>query len=132
MSNRSIDPLVDATISKGIEPILKRLHKDLGQPLSTEIVIIMDGIPGPRVLVFEGGHDERLPDGEARVQIRRAFKGDRYIYSVDAVYRRDFSPKTGFSGFTAKGDIRICSDGILDVRTKNWTVRYNVWEFSER
>lgn len=132
MSNRSIDPLIEATISKGIEPILKRLQKDLGQPLSTEVVIIMDGIPGPRVVVSEGVQGERPPDGEARVKMRRTFGGDRYIYFVDTVYRRDFSPKTGFSGFTAKGEIRIGHDGAPEVRPKNWTVRYHVWEFSER
>lgn len=130
MSDRAIDPLIEAIITKGIEPILKQLQKDIGQSLSTEVVIIMDDIPGPRVIVSESEKDAAdIYDGEARVKIRRTFKSDRYLFSIEAVYRRNISPKTGFSGFTAKGEIRIDKGDKLDVRLKNWTARYNIWEF---
>jgi len=131
MTEKPIDPLIAAVVERGIAPLLKRIGKDLGRDLSTDVCIVRDGIKGPTIAVDTAAEERAVAvDGEVRLRIREAYGGQRYVYTAEAVYKRDVSP-TGFSGFVAKGEARTTDDGRVDVQAKSWTVRYNVWEFSE-
>jgi hypothetical protein len=133
MSEKPLDPVIEATIEQGIAPLLKRIEKDLGRSLSTSVIVFQDGLRGPTIEV--GGSEEvsgtpAVSDGELRLRIRETYGGKRYVYSAEAVYNRTVST-TGFSGFVAKGEVLVADDARIDVLAKNWTVRYNVWEFSD-
>jgi hypothetical protein len=72
--------------------------------------------------------DEANPDAssECRVYFKETYGRDRLLFSAEAIYSRELSPKTGFSGFEVQGDVTLAD---RKVRTKGWTVRYNVWDW---
>lgn len=130
MSDCPIDPVIEAILDQGVAPVLEKVEKDLGRPLITDVVVRMGGVGGPRILVGGGEEPEPSPDGELRLQIREAFGKGRFLYAMESVYSRETSD-TGFSGFTAKGEVKVTESGVATVTPKGLTVRYNVWEFTE-
>jgi hypothetical protein len=92
-------------------------------------VIVRDGVEGPTIVIDTSAEKSTTVDGEARLRIRETYGGNRYVYAAEAVYEKGVST-VGFSGFVAKGEVRVDDAGRVDVQAKNWTGRYNVWEFS--
>jgi hypothetical protein len=130
MSDRPIDRLVEVILDQCIVPVLQKVEGDLGRPLITDVVVRMNGVDGPRIVVGGGEEPEPSPDGELRLQIREAFGKGRFLYAMESVYSRETSD-TGFSGFTAKGEVKLSESGVATVTPKGLTVRYHVWEFTE-
>lgn len=130
MSDRPIDPLIEAILHQGVVPVLEKVEKDLGRPLITDVVVRMNGVEGPRILVGCGEEPDPTPAGELRLQIREAFGKGRFLYVMESVYSRETSD-AGFSGFTAKGEVKLSESGVVTVTPKALTVRYHVWEFTE-
>jgi hypothetical protein len=128
MSDSPINQLIETILNQGITPVLQKIEKELGRSLITDVVVQMNGVDGPRILIGGDEEPEPTPDGELRLQVREAFGKGRYLYSMESVYSRSTSD-TGFSGFTAKGEVKLSESGVMIVTTKGFTVRYNVWEF---
>ena len=128
MSDRPLDPVVEAVISHAAVPLLEKLQKELSRKLITDVVVFMEGVSGPRVRI--GDDDPSVePDGELRVWIRETHGNDRFVYSMESVYRPNVST-VGFSGFVAKGEVRVGEQRVPAVKPKTWTIRYNVWSFT--
>ena len=128
MSERPLDPVVEAVISHAAVPLLEKLQKELGRQLITDVVVFMESVAGPRVRI--GGDDPSTEaDGELRVWIREAHGNGRFVYSMESVYRSNVSA-VGFSGFVAKGEVRVGERRVPEVEPKAWTIRYNVWSFT--
>lgn len=117
--------IVTAVIDDAIRPLLARLRKQLKVPLPTTVTVWTPGMLGPSVLI---SGDDRITNagGECRLYFKETYGGDRLLFMAEAIYARDLSPKTGFSGFDLEGDVTL-ADG--KVRTKGWTGRYNVWDW---
>lgn len=129
MSDRPLDPVVDAVMTEAVYPLIDRIEKDLGLKLVTDVSFLLDGVQGPRIRIGEKDTSGEA-DGELRVKVRETFGADRFVYSIESVYKRDLTD-SGFSGFVAKGEIRVSAEGAPKVIPKSWTVRYHVWTFCD-
>src|SRR3972149_3307546 len=129
MWERPVDPVVEAVISHAAMPLLDKIQKELGRELITDVIVFREGVSGPRIRI---GSDDvsNDADGELRLRIREAHGTNRFVYSMESVYKPNVSD-VGFSGFVAKGEVRVPEEGIPKVKPKSWTVRYNVWTFAQ-
>lgn len=86
MSERPVDPVVEGVISYAAIPLLDKIQKELGRELITDVVVFREGVRGPRIRI---GSDDvsNEADGELRLRIREAHGTNRFVYSLESVYK---------------------------------------------
>lgn len=124
--------VVGAVIQKAVVPALRDIQSDLGEAIPTVVSLWTPNMEGPKILVTEDGTLESAlavpPKGEMRLSFRDTAIPGRLLFFGEAVYHRNTSPKTGFSGFDLRGV--ACDRGQeLTVEDESWTIKYNVWRF---
>lgn len=134
MKRRLVHPpieIVSSVVSDALTPLVVQFERELGLALPTLVTIWSSHMIGPRVLLLTSGSIDPPPEhsGEVRLMFEEGFQHGRFLFFGQAIYKKDVSPDTGWSGFHVKGDARIGTGGKITVRTKGWTVTYNSWNW---
>ncbi|MEO8362211.1 MAG: hypothetical protein ABI672_19445 [Vicinamibacteria bacterium] len=115
-----------AVIDEAIRPLLTKLSKQLRLRIPTAVTVWTPGMIGPSVLVEDASGQDANGTGECRVYFKETYGRDRLLFMAEAIYPKEISPTTGFSGFEVEGDVTLAHG---EVQTKGWTGRYNVWDW---
>lgn len=125
---RPPEQVVRQVLDQGVVPLLKRIERDLKTPLELRVEsALAPGITTERIP--PGQNVAAVASGVLRLAFRMNYGGDRFHFVAEAVFPRDLSPSTGFSGFNATGSVDV-EGATYNLKSDSWTVQYNVWEFT--
>ena len=118
--------VLDLIVEQAVLPCLVKVERDLAVPLRLSV---RQGV-APGTIVREL-NTPSPPAGEpvvgdAQVNVRTNYGGDRFIFRAFVVFPRSLSPKTGFSGFNVPGSVTVVGGGYR-LASDSWTVEYNDW-----
>ena len=121
--------IVAAVISEAVSPALKRVSKELGEPLVVQVTVWSSSVTGPKILVgSEGDEAPPKPRGELRLSFRETYVEGRYLFFGELVLDQEPIPGTGYSGFDLYGEARL-AEGRVSVKVEGKTNKHNVWRF---
>jgi hypothetical protein len=129
LTHPSVD-VVEKTLAEAVYPILADFEAQLKRPLPTLVAVSSPHMQGPAILITAEGHVRTgaRQCGEIRLYFRETAVPGRLVFRGEAIYSKDISPDTGWSGFDLRGEARIEADGVK-VTPGPWAVKYNKWEF---
>jgi hypothetical protein len=122
--------VLDLIVEQAVLPCLVRVEKDLAVPLR---VSVRQGVAPNRIVRSVNTPSPPagdFVDGDAQVNTRMNYGGDRFIFRVFVVFPSSLSPKTGFSGFNVPGSVAVVEGGYR-LTSDSWTVAYNDWELKD-
>jgi hypothetical protein len=122
-------PIINEVVKVAILPVIQCCEETLGESLAADFQVLVHGvIQHSSFLAGMRGHKNDKQSGYIRLIFRRTNNPIRCRFHCEAIYTELAASKSGFSGFTIRGDVRV-EPSRIHVSTKGGAYRHNVWEW---